>query len=216
MKTKHNALPTARPIQILVALVSAFISFMLVYVTIGRSDNWLLSQMRFTETLKSVEPSKSNPKVTTSQTISFVRPDKLEKVPEIEFVDGEGATRRLSDFLGKNILLNLWATWCVPCREEMPSLDQLQKDMGSDEFEVIALSLDRAGKQVAEKFFSETHIKNLKLYVDSTMKSGNALRAVGMPTTILIDREGNERARVPGPGVWDSPETKALIRQALN
>lgn len=216
MKTKHNPHLASRALLILTALGSAFISFLAIYVILGSSDNLLLPKTGFIDTSGSQEIAQSKAKISRSQSISFIRSKKLEKAPQIQFVDQDGATRTLSDFRGKNILLNLWATWCIPCREEMPSLDRLQKDMGSEEFEVIALSLDRAGKPAAEKFFSEINIKNLRLYVDSTMKAGNALRAVGMPTTILIDKDGNERARMPGPAAWDSPETKTLILQALN
>ncbi|MFM7084017.1 MAG: TlpA family protein disulfide reductase [Hyphomicrobium sp.] len=216
MKPKDNADSASRAILILIALVSAVITFLAIYVTLGSSDNWLPSKDSIIDISASEKISESKARVTSSHGISFIRTPKVEKAPLIEFLDQDGVTRSLSDFRGKNILLNLWATWCVPCREEMPSLDRLQKDMGSDEFEVVALSLDRAGKHAAEKFFSEINIQNLRLYVDSTMKAGNALRAVGMPTTILIDKDGNERARMPGPARWDSPETKALILQALN
>ena len=126
-----------------------------------------------------------------------------------------GQRSALADFRGKAILLNLWATWCIPCRHEMPALDRLQKDLGSDQFEVVALSLDRAGRDAARKFFDEIKVQNLKLYIDQTMKAGSGLRAVGMPTTILIGKDGKELGRLAGPAEWDSVAAKALIAQSL-
>lgn len=150
-----------------------------------------------------------------SELAGFVTKKALEMLPEITFVDGTGAAKTLKDFRGKTVLLNLWATWCTPCRKEMPSLDRLQKALGSDTFEVIALSLDRAGPEAAKKFLDQIKVENLKLYIDQTMKAGNALKAVGMPTTILIDKEGREVGRLPGPAEWDSAEAKKLIEAAM-
>ena len=147
--------------------------------------------------------------------MAFVRKNPPVDMAEISFEDETGAKRSLADFKGKVILLNLWATWCVPCRHEMPSLDRLQKDMGSDQFEVVALSLDRAGRDAARKFFDEIKVQNLKLYIDQTMKAGNGLRAVGMPTTILIGKDGKELGRLPGPAEWDSDAAKKLVAEAL-
>jgi thiol-disulfide isomerase/thioredoxin len=113
------------------------------------------------------------------------------------------------------VLLNLWATWCAPCREEMPSLDRLQKDLGSDKFEVVALSLDRKGAEASQKFLDETKVSSLKLYVDASAKQGTTLKIVGMPTTILIDKEGRELGRLAGPAEWDSEDAKRLITAAI-
>ena len=120
-----------------------------------------------------------------------------------------------ADFKGKTVLLNLWATWCAPCREEMPSLDRLQKDLGSGKFEVVALSLDRKGAEASQKFLDETKVSNLKLYIDASAKQGTLLRIVGMPTTILIDKEGRELGRLAGPAEWDSEDAKKLIKAAM-
>jgi thiol-disulfide isomerase/thioredoxin len=97
----------------------------------------------------------------------------------------------------------------------MPSLDRLQAELGSDKFEVVALAVDRSGADAAKKFLDDTGVKALKLYADPTTRSGSALKAIGMPTTILIDTEGREIGRLPGPAEWDSADAKRLIAEAL-
>ena len=122
---------------------------------------------------------------------------------------------RLNDWValqGKVLLVNVWATWCIPCREEMPTLDALQATLGGDNFEVVALSIDRAGPPVVRKFYDEIGVKHLKTYVDKTMLSATALRTVGLPTTILINRQGQELGRLVGPAEWDDPEMIAFLR----
>lgn len=136
---------------------------------------------------------------------AFVRHDAPRTLPEITFQDDTGMELSLADFSGQYLLLNLWATWCVPCREEMPTLDGLQATLGGDQFEVVALSVDRAGMAVVRKFYREIGIRHLGLYIDTSMKSSFAL-AVGLPTTLLIDKQGKEIGRLVGPAHWDSPE----------
>jgi len=131
------------------------------------------------------------------------------------FVDGKGAPKALSDFRGKTVLLNVWATWCPPCREEMPSLDRLQKALGGPGFEVVALSIDAGGVQVVERFYKEIGIASLAIYVDSTMRAASQLATPGVPTTLLIDREGRELGRHAGPATWDDPEVVRLISSHL-
>jgi len=136
-------------------------------------------------------------------------------VAEISFEDKDGAKIGLDAFKGRVVLLNLWATWCAPCREEMPSLDRLQAKLGSKEFEVVALSLDRAGRDKARAFLEQIGIKHLALYIDPTMRAARGLEATGMPTTLLIGRDGRELGRLIGPAEWDSKAAQALIRAAL-
>ena len=138
------------------------------------------------------------------------------RVPNLRFVDGAGSPRSLADFRGRVILLNLWATWCVPCREEMPALDRLHAALGGLEFEVLALSLDQAGVVAVRKFYEELNLRALHIYVD---QNGDALRklgSVGVPLTLLIDRDGRERWRVLGPREWDQPAEVDRIRSHLD
>ncbi len=186
--------------------MAAVIGFAAVYVTQGGADNGKGA---------SAAPAAATPAGSGDDLVAFVRKNPPVDVAQISFEDETGSKTTLADFKGKAILLNLWATWCLPCRHEMPSLDRLQKQMGSDQFEVVALSLDRAGREAARKFFDEIQVENLKLYIDPTMKAGTGLRAVGMPTTILIGKDGKELGRLPGPAEWDSPAAKALIAEAI-
>jgi hypothetical protein len=97
----------------------------------------------------------------------------------------------------------------------MPALDRLEKELGSDGFQVVALAVDRGGVDAARKFLGTIKVENLKLYADPTTRSGPALKAIGMPTTILIDKHGREVGRLPGPAAWDSSEAKRLVEAAL-
>lgn len=141
--------------------------------------------------------------------------DAPVRVPDITFEDETGVVRSLADFRGRVVLLNVWATWCVPCRTEMPTLDRLQAARGGPDFEVLALSIDRAGAEVVRRFFGEIGIKHLAIRVDATAKAAFSLGAVGLPATLLIDRGGREIARLIGPAEWDAPEIVAVIDQAI-
>ena len=196
------------------ALAAAAIGFAAVYVTRGGPDNDKVTPGAVSAPAAEAAVERKDA-AGGGDLVAFVRKNPPVDMAEISFEDETGAKRSLADFKGKVILLNLWATWCVPCRHEMPSLDRLQKDMGSDQFEVVALSLDRAGRDAARKFFDEIKVQNLKLYIDQTMKAGNGLRAVGMPTTILIGKDGKELGRLPGPAEWDSEAAKKLVAEAL-
>lgn len=143
---------------------------------------------------------------------SFVVHPQVRQVPEVTFVDEEGRPRGLADFKGKVVLLNVWATWCPPCRLEMPALDNLQAALGGPDFEVVTLSMDRGGVEPVRRFFSETGVKRLAIFVDRSGKALRNLGALGLPTTILLDRDGREMGRLVGPAVWDSPQMVGFLR----
>lgn len=145
----------------------------------------------------------------------FVFKAAPEALPDFKFVDGAGKERNLGEWKGRVVLLNIWATWCLPCRKEMPGLDRLQAELGSDQFEVVALSADRAGIEASKKFLDQIKVTKLGLYADPTARVPAQLRVVGMPGTLLIDRQGREIGRLVGPAEWDTEEAKALIRAAL-
>ena len=136
-------------------------------------------------------------------------------VPEIQFQDSEGKALTLQDFRGKVVLLNIWATWCLPCRREMPTLDRLQGKLGGPDFQVLALSIDRGGFEAITTFYAEVGVKNLAMYLDSSTEAASTLGAVGLPTTLLIDRDGREIGRLVGPAEWDSSDMIAFIRSYL-
>lgn len=137
------------------------------------------------------------------------------RVPDLSFKNAQGADTRLSQWQGRVVLLNLWATWCAPCRKEMPTLNEVQKKLGSKDFEVVALSVDRKGLEASSAFLKETGADSLGLYVDDTTKSLDDLQAFGLPVTLLIDRKGHEIGRLLGPAEWNSAEAAALIKAAL-
>lgn len=136
-----------------------------------------------------------------------------EAVPEIAFLDPDGKEHRLQDYAGKVVMVNFWATWCAPCREEMPSLDKLQVDMGGDEFEVLTIATGRNPLPSINKFYEETGIKNLPILTDARQQLARAMGVVGMPVTVLIDQEGKERARLIGGADWSSEASKQVIRE---
>lgn len=138
--------------------------------------------------------------------------DKPKPLQAIQFVDGVGKSRGLSDFHGKSVLLNIWATWCVPCRKEMPALDRLQATLGGPNFQVVPLSIDRGGADVVRKFFAEIGIKKLEMYLDVSGDATRKLSVVGLPTTLVIDREGREVGRLIGPAEWDEPTNIEFVK----
>ena len=133
-------------------------------------------------------------------------------VPEVSFMDGAGQPKTLADYSGKLVLLNVWATWCGPCRKEMPTLDRLQAALGGTDFEVVALSMDRKGPDAVKKFFAETGVMHLALNIDTSAKAMFTLGAVGLPMTLLINRDGKEIGRLIGPAEWDAPDMVDFIR----
>ena len=133
-------------------------------------------------------------------------------LPKIQFENGQGEAMSLADFRGKVVLLNSWATWCAPCRREMPTLERLQAELGGPEFEVVALSLDRKGLPAVKEFYEELGLQELATYVDESGAAQRALSVLGLPTTLLLDRDGNEIGRLLGPTEWDSPEMVSFIR----
>lgn len=147
---------------------------------------------------------------------NLVFQDKPQSLPDISFQDADGINHHLHDFHGKTILLNLWATWCFPCRQEMPTLDRLQANLGSDKFQVVTLSIDTEGIDKVRKFFADLNIQHLPLYIDSSMKVAADLGASGLPTTLLINPDGQEIARLVGPAEWDSADMQTTLKRHID
>ena len=141
------------------------------------------------------------------------------KLPKLAFQDAAGKPLSLANWHGRTVLLNLWATWCVPCRKEMPALDALQQRLGSPDFEVVAVNIDTRDPDKPKAFLRELGISKLAYYADSTAKTFQDLKAVGrafgMPTTLLIDRQGCELGSIAGPAEWASEDAVKLIQAAL-
>lgn len=139
--------------------------------------------------------------------------EKFGTLTDIAFLAEGGREMRLSEFKGKPVVLNLWATWCAPCVEEMPSLDRLQRDFPG--VEVVAVSLDKQGGEKVRAFFAEQGLKNLKIYSDPSMKALAALGVPGLPATILIASDGSEMGGINGAYDWDSEEARAAVKSLL-
>jgi thiol-disulfide isomerase/thioredoxin len=136
-------------------------------------------------------------------------------LPALAFETMDGEPASIAALKGKVVVLNLWATWCAPCREEMPSLDRLQAAFDPEEVAVVALSVDRAGPERVRAFLDEIGIEHLTVYRDPKAATTRALRIPGLPATLLIDRNGREVGRVLGIADWGSPEAIEAVRAIL-
>jgi len=161
------------------------------------------------------EPPPMSRALATGPLTAFVLKPQRPAVADLAFADGAGKPLKLSDWRGKVALVNLWATWCAPCRKEMPALAGLQSKLGGPDFEVVAISIDRKGAAASGAFLDEAKATALKLYVDPSSKALGGLQAIGLPASVLLDREGREIGRLLGPADWNSPEAERLIRAAI-
>lgn len=138
-------------------------------------------------------------------------------LPDITFLDESGRRDSLQRHRAKVVLLNIWATWCPPCRKEMPSLDRLQAQLGGSDFEVIALSIDKGetSAEAVRSFYASLGLTHLRIYRDPEGQAGFDLGAVGVPATLLLDRDGREIGRMSGAAAWDHAESIAMIRRHI-
>ena len=183
--------------------------------TAGRNPHGASGRLRLVFLLLLSLPISANPAAAGSLPGGFVVHDAPKPVPAFGFTDGGGKALSLADFAGKVILFNIWATWCTPCRREMPTLDRLQARLGGKDFEVVALSIDRAGIGPVDKFFGDVGITRLARYIDVSGKVVREIGVPGLPTTLLIDGNGREVGRLVGPAEWDSPEMIDFIQSRI-
>ncbi len=132
--------------------------------------------------------------------------------PEAAFKTRDGEPVKLADFKGRVLLVNYWATWCSPCVAEMPSLDRMEEHLAGPEFMILPVASDRGGLKTVEAFYARTALKRLPIYLDPDMKFTRSSGVRGLPTTLIVDKAGQEVARMEGDAAWDSPEAEALIR----
>jgi thiol-disulfide isomerase/thioredoxin len=155
----------------------------------------------------------------TGQVAALLPADPPQSLKSLAFNGPDGKPMTIADHAGKTVLLNLWATWCAPCRAEMPALDALQKEKGSDAFEVIAVNVDAGDDVKPKKFLGDLGIGSLGYYRDSTLALFNDVKtrglALGLPVTMLIDGEGCLVAHMNGPAEWSGPDAKRLVEAAL-
>jgi thiol-disulfide isomerase/thioredoxin len=140
-------------------------------------------------------------------------------VPDLAFKDADGRDRKLSDWRGRTVLLNLWATWCVPCRKEMPALDALESSLGGPNFQVVAINIDNRDPEKPLTFLRDIGVTHLAYFSDRSAKVFQELKlagkAFGMPTTLVVDRSGCEIGEMAGPAEWSSPDGVKLISAAI-
>ena len=159
-------------------------------------------------TQNAVTPTASIEDSVTGRFIGHAEP---QMVPDLAFKDAEGHAIHLSDWRGRVALVNLWATWCAPCKTEMPSLDRLQAKLAGRDMVVLAISTDRGGPEAPAEFFARQGITHLKLYNDDTGEAAIRMKAAGLPLTVVVNENGQEIARLVGPANWDSPEIMAQL-----
>jgi thiol-disulfide isomerase/thioredoxin len=145
----------------------------------------------------------------------FILSSRPWAAPPASFTDAEGKTLSLRDFAGKLVLVNLWATWCAPCRREMPSLERLQTRLG-DKITILAISEDRGGSKAVAPFVTKLGLRAVKIYLDPESAVSGAFKVDGLPTSFLIDRQGRVLGRVEGQAEWDSPKMLAIIDPLLS
>ena len=144
----------------------------------------------------------------------FILTSPPQPAPAFSFTDTAGDTVSLSDFVGKLVLVNLWATWCEPCLREMPSLERMQARLG-EKLTVAAISEDRGGSKVVEPFIEKLGLKSIKFYLDPKSGAERAFKVQGLPTSFVIDREGNVLGRVEGAAEWDSPKLLETLKSLI-
>ena len=141
------------------------------------------------------------------------------RLPDLAFLDDSGQPKKLSDWRGRTVLVNLWATWCVPCRKEMPALDNLQAKLGGADFQVVAINIDTRDPAKPKAFLKDANLNKLDYFTDTNAKVFQDLksigRALGMPTSVLVDGQGCEIGTIAGPAEWDSDDAVKLISAAM-
>jgi thiol-disulfide isomerase/thioredoxin len=159
--------------------------------------------------------AEDNPDVSERAPLGeFIPASPLLPAPAISFVDLAGNTVSLSEFTGKIVLVNLWATWCEPCLREMPSLERMQSRFG-DKIAVVAISEDRGGGKTVEPFIDKLGLRSVKIYLDPKSAIERAFKVQGLPTSILIDRKGRVLGRVEGAAEWDAPKLLEVLKSFL-
>jgi thiol-disulfide isomerase/thioredoxin len=222
---KRSIFPTVRLI-LLAVVAGALAGAVAVYVTSRPAGNngaetpvASVSEADVAACAAKADRAKSVAASATGDVAAMLAADPPQSVKALAFNAPDGKPMTLADRQGKTVLLNLWATWCFPCREEMPALNALQKEMGSDKFEVIAVNVDTGDDTKPKKFLAETGIDTLGYYRDNTLALFNDLKkrglALGLPVTLLIDADGCLLAHMNGPAHWAGDDARRLIKAAV-
>lgn len=175
---------------------------------IGRRP--LLTSLAAGATLTTLLPARQG--MAATKTLSPAAP---KDVPPLRFTDADGKPYDLGAFAGQALLVNLWATWCAPCVKEMPALDQAQEVLKGEGWTILPLSSDRGGKGPVEGFYERSGVKHLGVWLDPRGEAARALGARGLPTSLVVDRQGREVARLEGEAEWDAPSMLDALRQMV-
>lgn len=206
-----------RRIIVLAAFAGILAGALAVYVMERPSGN-LLAAGEDNQCVAKADISQALDKAAVGEVAAMRGSDNPKHVAALSFKGPDGKDMTLADKKGKTLLVNLWATWCAPCREEMPALDKLQAEMGSDDFEVVAINVDTGDDTKPKAFLEETGIQSLTHYRDPTMGVFNDLKrkglALGLPVTMIVDGDGCQIAAMNGPANWAGDDAKALITAA--
>jgi len=138
------------------------------------------------------------------------------EVSQIKFVDAQSGEHSLQDWQGKYVIVNFWATWCAPCRKEMPSLEKLQAEYGGGDFDVLTIATTRNTLASINKFYDEIGVEELPILLDSSQKLARGMGVLGLPTSLLLNRDGQEIARLRGDADWYSDSARAIIKELLS
>ena len=217
MTVRSDQMPTARRRKgplIAAAAIATCVALAAVYGVVGSSRNAGEPLCRGALDLaRRIEP------LAHGEVAAVKLADEARKLPPLAFRNAAGQPKSLADWQGRTVLLNLWATWCVPCRKEMPALDALQGKLGAPDFEVVAINIDTRNPDKPKDWLRDVGIGRLAYYSDANAKVFQDLKAVGkaigMPTTLLVDPNGCEIASLAGPAEWASDDGVKLVSAAL-
>jgi thiol-disulfide isomerase/thioredoxin len=205
------------PVFVLAAVLGIVAGIGVLYVRGGKESN-LGTEMAAVDCGPAVKAAGLLAPLARGEVAAFQVATQPVSLASLTFGKGEGGTASVADFAGKTVLLNLWATWCAPCRKEMPALDRLEAAEGGADFAVVPVSIDTQGAEKPKAFLAEIGVTALPLYADPTTRIFTGLKsramAVGLPTTVLIDAKGCALGVMSGPAEWDSDDAKALIAAA--
>jgi thiol-disulfide isomerase/thioredoxin len=227
MADKKKLIPVPRLLAV-AALAGAFAGAVAVYVSVTLSGNnappsaagaMVNADANAKLCAAKADRARTVAAAATGEVAAMLPADPPQSLKTLAFNAPDGAPITLADRSGKTLLVNLWATWCAPCREEMPALNELQDEMGGETFEVVAVNVDTGDDEKPMAFLDEIGVASLGYYRDNTLGLFNDLRrrnlALGLPVTLLVDSDGCLLGHMNGPAEWASEDAKALIEAAL-
>src|SRR3954452_15647221 len=219
-----NDIPDASPPRHRIARrIAHLLGMVAIGAALGLAGTWGVSGLKRTALADApcagaLELAKKIAPLAKGEVAAVTPATKPLQMPDLAFADADGKAKKLSDWKGRIVLLNLWATWCVPCRKEMPALDNLEGKLGGDKFAVVAVNIDTRDAEKPKAFLKENNLTRLDYFSDAKAKVFQDLKtiglALGMPTSVLIDAKGCEIGNIAGPAEWDSEDAVKLITAA--